>query len=179
DETGTPIDSGAAPFTGRFKPQQPLSGLDGIQANGTWSLEIENRGSGAVGTLDAWSLTLTLDAELVCGACSVSPPALAPVTVSWSPGSTTSLEWAPIAGATFYNVYRGARADLPNLLTSAADSCRRATTMTPVTGGVLGETPQAGSLHWYLVRAANDTGQGSAGDATAGPRSQESTGYCP
>ena len=101
------------------------------------------------------------------------------MTLNFSPGSKSSLSWEPIAGATFYNVYRGAPADLPNLLNAAVDSCRRVATITTVTGNVLVETPPAGSFYWYLVRAANGAGQGPAGDATAGPRSQQSAGECP
>jgi hypothetical protein len=98
---------------------------------------------------------------------------------SWTPGTKSSLQWESIPGATFYNVYRGIPSDLPQLLDPAPDSCRRHTTTGTITGSVLGETPSGGSLFWYLVRAANGAGQGPAGDATAGPRSQESTGDCP
>ena len=179
DEATTPIDAGTAPFTGRFKPQQALSGLDGLQVNGTWTLEIRDAGPGDVGTLTSWSLTPTIATGFSCNACNVSTPTLEPVTVNWTPGSTTSLQWESIAGATFYNVYRGAGPDLPNLLNPAADSCLRATTVAATTGNVLAELPSAGSLYWYLVRAANGAGEGPAGNATAGARSQESSGVCP
>jgi subtilisin-like proprotein convertase family protein len=179
DEAATSITSGAAPFTGRFQPQQPLSRLDGVPADGTWTLEVLDQGLGNIGTIDAWSVTPTYTSGFVCSACNVSLPAEEPVTLTWSPGSKSSLEWEPIAGATFYNVYRGAPADLPSLLTSVADSCRRTATNATVTGNVLTETPPDGSFYWYLVRAANGAGEGPAGDATAGPRSQESTGDCP
>ena len=179
DEAATSIDSVGAPFTGRFKPQQPLSGLDGIQANGTWTLEIQDVGPGDTGTLDAWSVTPTIANGFMCSACNVSAPVFEPVMLTWSPGGKASIEWESIAGATFYSVYRGEPADLLNLLNPVADSCRRTVTTSTVTGSVLGETPPVGSFYWYLVRAANGAGQGPAGNATAGPRSQESTGDCP
>jgi subtilisin-like proprotein convertase family protein len=183
--TGTMFDDGAdvgvwngtAPFSGSFKPAQPLSTLDGIPANGTWGLEVEDNGS--IGKVMAWSLTQTLAGGFVCNSCGVSSPTLEPVSVSWSPGSTTALQWEAIPGATFYNVYRGTPADLPNLLSSTADSCRRATTTNSTTDGVLTEVPPVGSFYWYLVRAANGAGEGPAGNTTTGPRSQESSGDCP
>jgi subtilisin-like proprotein convertase family protein len=179
DEATTPIDSGSAPFTGRFKPQQPLSGFDGVQANGTWKLEVQDVGPGDVGTLDAWSVTLTYASGFVCSACGVTPPAAEPVALTWGPGGNTGLQWESIAAATFYDVYRGEPADLPNLLNPAADSCRRTTTVATATGNVLTEIPPVASFYWYLVRAANGAGEGPAGSATAGPRSQESAGACP
>jgi hypothetical protein len=44
---------------------------------------------------------------------------------------------------------------------------------------VLTEVPPAGEFYWYLVRAGNGGGLGPAGAATAGPRSQDSSGACP
>jgi hypothetical protein len=99
--------------------------------------------------------------------------------LNWGSASASNLQWESIPGATFYNVYRGAPSDLPNLLNPVADSCRRATTTIPATGSVLGEAPPGGSFYWYLVRAANGAGEGPPGDATAGPRSQERSGDCP
>ena len=87
-------------------------------------------------------------------------------------------EWEAVPGATFYDVYRGEPSGLPDLLDPGLDSCRRLATTGTVTGSSLGETPPEGSFYWYLVRAANGAGEGPAGDATAGPGSQD-TGDCP
>jgi len=99
--------------------------------------------------------------------------------MKWTPGSKSRLQWESIAGATFYNVYRGASTDLPNLLNPTPDSCRRVTAIPTATDSVLTESPPVGSILWYLVRAANSAGEGPPGNATAGPRSQQSTGDCP
>ena len=40
DEAATAIASGTAPFTGSFRPAQPLTVFDGQNPNGTWTLEI-------------------------------------------------------------------------------------------------------------------------------------------
>lgn len=61
DEANTSITSGNAPFTGRFRPEGSLSVLDGEDPNGTWSLEIQDTSFLDEGTLNGWSLALTLE----------------------------------------------------------------------------------------------------------------------
>jgi subtilisin-like proprotein convertase family protein len=57
DSAGTPIQNGVAPFNGSFQPQQPLSRLNGMNVNGTWTLEItDSNGNAIQGTLVNWSL---------------------------------------------------------------------------------------------------------------------------
>jgi hypothetical protein len=99
--------------------------------------------------------------------------------LNWAQDSTAGLEWLPTLGATFYNVYRGEGADLAQLLDGQTDSCRATTTTLTATGEILAEAPAPGSFIWYLVRAATAGGEGSAGDATTGPRVQDSVGPCP
>ncbi len=49
-----------SPFTGTFRPLEPLSAFDGEDANGIWTLEIRDDANGDIGVLNSWSLTLTL-----------------------------------------------------------------------------------------------------------------------
>jgi serine protease len=56
DEAATAISAAAAPFTGSFRPEVPLSGLDGLNAKGTWKLEISDMVKFYSGTLSDWSL---------------------------------------------------------------------------------------------------------------------------
>ncbi len=91
----------------------------------------------------------------------------------------TSMNWATIADATFYHVYRGLPQSLHDLLTPNPDSCLRMTTTFPGTGNSLTEVPLTRSFFWYLVRAANSAGEGPAGNASSGPRIQNSGGACP
>lgn len=179
DEAGTSIEDGVAPFVGPFRPRQALSSFDGAVASGAWSLEIEDIGPGDTGTLTSWALTRTVATGFTCSTCNVGAPALEPTAVAWSSGAKASLEWQAIPGATFYNTYRGVPAGFASLLTAAPDSCLRSSTIGTTTGAVLSETPPEGSLFWYLVRAANGAGEGPPGSASAGPRSQQSTGTCP
>jgi subtilisin-like proprotein convertase family protein len=59
DEAGTAISAGTAPFTGSFRPLEPLSFFDGQNPNGTWKLEIADQLGGDAGQLQAWSLIIT------------------------------------------------------------------------------------------------------------------------
>ncbi len=59
DEAAFTIANGSAPYTGSFQPEEPLSTFDGLDANGTWTLEITDLVSGNVGTLNSWQLRFT------------------------------------------------------------------------------------------------------------------------
>jgi subtilisin-like proprotein convertase family protein len=58
----------AAPFTGTFRPAQPLSALDGAPLNGSWKLRVVDGSSGAIGTVDAWGL------DISAAVCEPQPP---------------------------------------------------------------------------------------------------------
>lgn len=49
---------GAAPYSDTFRPADPLAQLANVDPNGTWILEISDRGSAMVGSLDSWSLSI-------------------------------------------------------------------------------------------------------------------------
>jgi subtilisin-like proprotein convertase family protein len=55
DEAATAISSGAAPFTGSFRPFEPLTAFDGQQAQGTWKLQVADEVAQDIGTLNSWS----------------------------------------------------------------------------------------------------------------------------
>ena len=58
DEAPTPIASGTAPFTGSFQPDGSLTGFDGENVQGTWTLRITDNALGDTGALNSWSITL-------------------------------------------------------------------------------------------------------------------------
>ena len=155
-----------------------LSVFNGIVANGTWRLEAQDSGSGDTGTLTSWSLRLTTTGVPQCQSCT---PALAgeALNLRWPAGGKETMQWDAAPNATSYSLYRGVSADLPKLLNANADSCTRLPTASLDTGAVLTEKPATGAIYWYLVRGRNGVGEGSAGNATAGPRDQGSTGICP
>src|SRR5262249_55290056 len=59
DEASAAITAGSAPFTGTYRPEGPLSALDGKSVTGTWTLEITDDQKSKTGTLNSWSLTIT------------------------------------------------------------------------------------------------------------------------
>ncbi len=58
DEAATPITAGVAPFTGSFRPSGSLALLDGVSANGIWTLEVADTAGGDTGTLNSWRLDI-------------------------------------------------------------------------------------------------------------------------
>jgi subtilisin-like proprotein convertase family protein len=58
DECATSIASGAAPFTGCYRPEGSLSAFIGEHSSGVWTLEITDDAGADTGTLQAWSLEL-------------------------------------------------------------------------------------------------------------------------
>ena len=59
DVADTSIANGAAPYTGTFQPLGKLSSLIGLDASGTWTLQIVNTSQTASGVLSDWSLNIT------------------------------------------------------------------------------------------------------------------------
>ena len=49
-----------APYTGRFRPMEPLSTFIGESTEGVWQLEIGDDAPGDTGTLNSWSITIKL-----------------------------------------------------------------------------------------------------------------------
>ncbi|MBW6490127.1 MAG: M20/M25/M40 family metallo-hydrolase [Lentimicrobium sp.] len=56
DEAEQSITQGVAPFTGRFRPQMPLSAFNNRPIAGNWQLRVNDGGAGNTGTLDSWCL---------------------------------------------------------------------------------------------------------------------------
>jgi len=60
DSASMPIGLGTAPFTGQFKPEQPLNIFNGMESGGDWILQVYDAAAGNTGTLNAWSITLQI-----------------------------------------------------------------------------------------------------------------------
>ena len=105
DSAATSITSASAPYTGSFKPVQPLSALTGVQQQGTWQLKVTDVSPGDTGTLNAWGESV---APAVCttapiGSFTATPNPATPASpvsfdgsasVSPSPGATiTDYKW--------------------------------------------------------------------------------------
>lgn len=61
DDNSTLISAGTPPFTGYFKPENPLNVFNGMDAYGDWTLTITDGNTGNDGTVNSWSLIITLD----------------------------------------------------------------------------------------------------------------------
>lgn len=59
DEASIPITSGTAPFTGRFRPETPLTVFDNQVVEGLWILQMNDDAAGDFGTLDSWIIEIT------------------------------------------------------------------------------------------------------------------------
>jgi subtilisin-like proprotein convertase family protein len=60
DEGPTRIEDGAPPYLGFFRPQTPLSRLDGKKVRGTWRLQIFDDNAGDTGVLGCWAIRVRL-----------------------------------------------------------------------------------------------------------------------
>ena len=58
DSASVSIDSASAPYTGTFRPEESLAAFNNENAQGTWTLEVEDDSSGDVGVLNSWSITI-------------------------------------------------------------------------------------------------------------------------
>ncbi len=58
DAAATSILSGTPPFTGSFRPEQPLSTLQSSQGGGVWKLHVVDTAGGDVGTIVTWTLKM-------------------------------------------------------------------------------------------------------------------------
>jgi subtilisin-like proprotein convertase family protein len=53
------VDEGQAPFTGTWSPTSALRGFHGENANGNWTLFAQDLAAVDVGTIRAWTITIT------------------------------------------------------------------------------------------------------------------------
>ena len=61
DACATAIPAGSAPFAGCFSPESPLSGFDGEDSDGTWTLTVSDDAGNDVGDLNRWRLGLCIE----------------------------------------------------------------------------------------------------------------------
>jgi hypothetical protein len=59
DQATTLIDQGQSPYTGTFKPQNPLSGFNNADPAGNWIIKITYSGSIKTGVIKSWGITIT------------------------------------------------------------------------------------------------------------------------
>ncbi len=84
DEADISIVDGQAPFSGSYRPEEPLTAFDGEPAAGVWTLRIYDDNEDDEGTLDAWSLTVGITSTLGLAPRAVSGAACQGDTVTHS-----------------------------------------------------------------------------------------------
>ena len=82
DQALNSIVTGSAPFAGTFSPEGHLSDVNGLAANGVWTLSVTDDAIGNSGTLLSWSLTVTTSTGSACTVCANCPAiTLSPATL--------------------------------------------------------------------------------------------------
>lgn len=104
DSAATAISAGVAPFGNSFRPESPLSALNGKQMNGTWKLRFADTGAADVGTLFCAQLAISRQRYFCCGVpgvpeVSAVPPAVitaesvAPANNACDPDETVTAQF--------------------------------------------------------------------------------------
>jgi len=159
----------------------PYDVLSYYTGPGTYQVRLEES-TGGTASLTSGSLHVTQSSTTHCTVASCGTPSetapgdLLGTAQTWTDKTTHT--WPSNPQATGYKVVLGTPAQLPNLLNASTDSCVKWTGVG--TNCTLSDTPAEGSFYWYLVIGTNGAGDGSPGNATAGPRVLNSTtGTCP
>ena len=77
DEAASVICANEAPFTGSFRPDDPLELLDGRRTNGLWTLRVTDNWHSDTGAIIAWRLEITIDTTVAAH----EPPVVATFSV--------------------------------------------------------------------------------------------------
>jgi subtilisin-like proprotein convertase family protein len=123
DEASTRIRDGLAPFSGVFRPEVALSGLDGLRATGRWELWVEDRAVADTGKLVSWSLTLqpTVRSSVRTRISSSTVPSTRDGGKSLNPSSSAGVPWGidSVIGSDHTFIPRRETKDIPHRATPA------------------------------------------------------------
>lgn len=144
DSASTSIWAGTPPFSGLFQPQQPLSSVNTLDPNGTWTLSISDDTALDTGTLNCWSLYLaTLSCADGGGPC-CNPITITPATLSSGTAGTNYSATLTASGGTGPYTF-SMSGSLPAGLTLS-------------TAGVLSGIPSQTGNFSFTVTATDSTG---------------------
>ncbi|MBN9523867.1 S8 family serine peptidase [bacterium] len=99
DAAATAISAGRAPFSGSYRPEQALSGFDGLAGNGTWTLSVTDQGRGDIGTITRFTVGIVFASggQAVTALGVEDEPAVAAPPVADKPVFTRVARPAPAA----------------------------------------------------------------------------------
>jgi subtilisin-like proprotein convertase family protein len=170
DAASAPIAGGTAPFVGTFAPDSPLStftGKAGAQANGVWTLRVQDRYPGFAGTLHAWSLHIDQD-ELPPVTTLTAAPAT-PALNGWYTSAPTITLTRDEAGTSFY---RWETAGTPTTYTVPFQAIEGSHTLTYFSADTSNNTETARSATFRV-----DTAHPTVDSLTSPTHSNENTWY--
>ena len=177
DEAISSIVSGSPPFTGTFKPEDPLNAFDLLPGGGNWTLKVTDQATVDTGTINSWSLTLTYPGA--CPAAGDPPPVPDGMTASRGDlsGSSIHVSWdATTCPAKNYHLLYGPLASVSSYTVSGA-VCAAGPLGSYTWTGV-----PSGDL-WYVVVGENESdvegswGQDSSGAQIGGTAASGQCGF--
>jgi subtilisin-like proprotein convertase family protein len=133
DSAATAIGSGLPPFSGSFRPETPLSDLNGKSINGTWKLRVNDNATQDTGTVGCVTLEINRQPFVCCGVAGT------PVIASGGPAVITAESVAPANNAP--DPGETVTANFPIVNTGDGSTTNLVGTML-TSGGVTPVTPQ-------------------------------------
>ncbi|MCX6032250.1 MAG: S8 family serine peptidase [Chloroflexi bacterium] len=157
DEAAQAISAGSAPFAGQFRPETPLSALDGQPISGTWTLKAVDAASYDTGSIRAVALEIQ---SLTYRCTPYAPAPVAPVVSIAQTGGDVVLRWLHAPANATYEVWQSAApyftpggVGATVIAHGAAPECTNADgAITCTDAGAIGAD------YAYVVRAANALG---------------------
>jgi subtilisin-like proprotein convertase family protein len=154
DEATTLVTAGLAPFTGSYIPEFPLSGFDGENALGNWTLRVCDNAGGDTGTINWACLTFTYDYILpVTGVAFDAVAGNNSITLNWSTASESNMS--------HFEVLRGATKVAEVACTNSGTTHNYSFVDNDVTNGLV--------YSYTLVGVAIDGSRGELASVNASP----------
>ena len=146
DQAINSITTGSAPFNGTFRPEGLLSDVNGMPANGAWTLSLTDDATGNSGLLLSWSMRVTTNTGNACTVCANCP------TITLSPATLPNGSLS----AAYSQTITASGGTAPYTFTVSAGSLPPGLTLSP--SGALTGIPTSPGTFNFTVSAADQTG---------------------
>ena len=169
------VTSEANPYSGTYRPANPLSAFNGQSGNGNWVLNVSDLAAGSTGRVRNWSVVIRTVTH-TCDAPASSPGLVSDRQSAGSPlllarsGNDLTLSWGPScnSGGTDYAIYEGI---LGTWYSHAAKLC----STQGLTSSSFG---LPGGDRYYLVVAKTADAEGSCGQNSSGTEIPTGAAQC-